>query len=74
MKVDSPLRDIKGVGPKTQMLLEKLGLFTARDLITFFPRDYEHYGPPVDETELIEGQIGVVEGFVTARPKVRASG
>ena len=74
MKVDSPLRDIKGVGPKTQMLLEKLGLFTARDLITFFPRDYEHFGPPVDETELIEGQIGVVEGFVTARPKVRPSG
>ncbi|MFN3283471.1 MAG: ATP-dependent DNA helicase RecG [Pseudothermotoga sp.] len=31
----------KGVGPKRESLLKKLGIFTLQDLIFYFPRDYE---------------------------------
>ena len=35
---------IKGVGPARVELLNKLGIFTLEDLITYFPRDYEDRG------------------------------
>lgn len=35
------LTDIKGVGPKTINSLNTLGIYTAEDLLYYFPRDYE---------------------------------
>ncbi|MBR2742727.1 MAG: ATP-dependent DNA helicase RecG [Clostridia bacterium] len=35
------LRDMAGVGPKREKLLNKLGIFAPRDLIYYFPRAYE---------------------------------
>ena len=32
---------VKGVGPNNVTLLQKLGINTLEDLITFFPRNYE---------------------------------
>ena len=43
----TPLTDIKGVGEKTAALFSHKGIFTAGDLIRFYPRDYEFYEPPV---------------------------
>ncbi|HYE96655.1 MAG TPA: ATP-dependent DNA helicase RecG, partial [Rubricoccaceae bacterium] len=37
---DTPLRDLKGFGPRRADVLEKCGVVTARDLLTFFPRRY----------------------------------
>ena len=39
--LDTPLTDFPGVGPARAARLEKLGLVRARDLMTYFPRDYE---------------------------------
>ncbi len=35
------LRDMAGVGPKREKLLNKLGIFAPKDLIFYFPRTYE---------------------------------
>ena len=39
--LDTPLTDFPGVGPARAAKLEKLGLTRVRDLMTYFPRDYE---------------------------------
>jgi ATP-dependent DNA helicase RecG len=35
-----PVQYVKGVGPKLSTVLKKLNIFTAYDLIYYFPRDY----------------------------------
>src|SRR5687768_9414840 len=37
----TPVQFLKGVGPERAELLVRLGLRTARDVLFFFPRDYE---------------------------------
>lgn len=39
--LEGGIRFIKGVGEKTAGLLSKLGILTLRDLLNYFPRDYE---------------------------------
>jgi ATP-dependent DNA helicase RecG len=61
----TPVKYLKGVGPARAELLQKLGLATARDVLFFFPRDYEDLGErtPIDRFQ--EGVpvsvVGVVE-------------
>lgn len=40
-KLDENVQYIKGVGEKKAKLLEKLGVHTVRDLVSYFPRAYE---------------------------------
>lgn len=35
---------VKGVGQNRATILNKLGIFTLEDLITYYPRDYEDRG------------------------------
>lgn len=63
------LSDVKGIGDKTEKLLNKLGIQTADDLLNYFPRDYETYDPPVFIKD-IEGQgIVAIQGVITEYPK-----
>lgn len=43
MTKDSPLGEIKGVGPVLQKKLAIIGLHAVRDLIEYFPRDYQDF-------------------------------
>lgn len=40
---DTPLGEIRGVGPRTAARLAQLGLFVVRDLVHYYPRDYLDY-------------------------------
>ena len=40
-KLDTPLTQFPGVGEVRAKKLEKLGLHQCRDLLSYFPRDYE---------------------------------
>ncbi len=40
-QTDIPLGSIKGVGPKTESLFNKMGIYNALDLLYFFPFRYE---------------------------------
>lgn len=35
------LSDVKGIGPKTETLLNKIGIFSFDDLVTHYPFRYE---------------------------------
>ena len=52
---------IKGVGPNNVVLLQKLGINTLEDLITFFPRNYEDRSKPKKIYELIDGEEALID-------------
>ncbi len=51
MRLDSPIHEIKGIGPKTEQLFQSLGVYTVGDILLYFPRDYERCPDivPIDE-------------------------
>ena len=46
MDLNKDVKYIKGVGPNRVQLLNKLGIFTLKDLITYYPRTYEDRSKP----------------------------
>lgn len=59
MVLSSPIKDIKGVGPKTAELLNKAGIFTLRDLAYYLPRTYENYQQAQKISDLRPGQVTI---------------
>lgn len=43
LSLDSPLSDVKGIGPKFAEQLARLGLLLVSDLLKYYPRDYVDY-------------------------------
>ena len=60
-----PVKDIKGVGPKTEKKLNRMGIFTAMDLLTHFPREYEDRESIKPLSILKHGECALVYGQVT---------
>ena len=58
---------IKGVGPNRASLLQKLGINTLEDLITYYPRDYEDRGKPKYIASLIDGEEALIDAIVVSR-------
>lgn len=63
---------IKGVGPKISYLLNKLGIYTANDLLYYFPRKHVDYSTrtkirdlQIGDDTTIFGRIKSVEAFTT---------
>ena len=55
VNLNKDVKYIKGVGPNRVKLLNKLGIFTLGDLITYFPRDYEDRSKPKEFYECFDG-------------------
>ena len=64
MDLHSSLREIKGVGEKTEQLFQKIGVYTLGDILLHFPRTYQEYPQPDDPNEENIGQITAVCGFL----------
>lgn len=64
MNEHSPVREIKGIGEKTEKLFQKMGVYTAGDLLRYYPRTYDIYEAPVPVSKLEEGTVAAVEGCV----------
>lgn len=60
----SDLINVKGIGEKTVKLFHKLDIYTVRDLLYYFPKDYEKFEEPVSISECKSG------GIVTIRAKI----
>ncbi len=54
---------IKGVGPSRVLLLNKLGIFTLKDLITYYPRTYEDRNKPKYICECEDGEEVLIEAI-----------
>lgn len=71
MDFDTPLRQVKGVGEKTEQLFQNLGVYTVGDILLHFPRTYEEYTEPVYATEEYAGQPVSILGQVSTPAKVK---
>ena len=58
---------IKGVGPQRAKLLNSLGIYTLKDLITYFPRDYEDRGKPKLIQDTIDGEECLIEAICVSK-------
>lgn len=55
---------VKGVGPKVAYSLNKLGIYTAQDLIFYLPRKHIDYSSRTLIRDLEEGQSTTVFGYI----------
>lgn len=55
---------IKGVGPKVAYKLNKLGIYTAQDLMMYFPKKHIDYSSRTLIRNLKEGQTTTVFGYI----------
>jgi ATP-dependent DNA helicase RecG len=63
-QLTTPVQYMKGVGPQRAELLEKLDLHIARDVLYFFPRDYQDMSVLTEIDDLVEGQAASICGEV----------
>ena len=64
LQPQTPLGQIRGIGPKAAEKLAALGLFVARDLIRYYPRDYLDYANLVRITSLEPGSTATIVATV----------
>ncbi len=60
----TPVQFLHGVGPRRAEVVARLGLRTARDVLFFFPRDYEDLSDRREIDQLEEGILQSVVGVV----------
>lgn len=51
---------IKGVGPNRIKQLNKLGIYTLEDVITYYPRGYENRGIKKNIADLVDGEEALI--------------
>ncbi len=73
MLKQSKIRELKGVGEKTEQLFGKLGLKTIEDLVHYYPRSYDVYEAPVPIASLQTGKTSTIRGKVASRPVLAGS-
>ncbi|MBR3163060.1 MAG: ATP-dependent DNA helicase RecG [Clostridia bacterium] len=67
LDLNKDVKYVKGVGPSRVQLLNRVGIFTLKDLITYFPRDYEDRSKPKEIYQCIDGEEALIEAFVVSR-------
>ncbi len=67
MDLNNDVKYVKGVGPNRVILLNKLGINTLGDLVTYYPRDYEDRSRPKLINDLVDGEEALVRGIVASR-------
>lgn len=67
MDLNKDVKYVKGVGPNRVLLLNKLGIFTLKDLISYYPRTYEDRSKPKNIIECVDGEEALIEGIVCNR-------
>jgi ATP-dependent DNA helicase RecG len=74
LTLDTPVRYLKGVGPKTAERFEKLGILTLSDLLCHYPRRYLDFSKPYSIAEAPADTECVVKAEVFAKhPAGRAA-
>lgn len=61
---DTDVMYMKGVGPKIAYKLNKLGIYTAQDLIMYFPKKHIDYSSRTLIRDLKEGESTTVFGYI----------
>ena len=64
------IRYIKGIGEQRAKALNKLGIATLRDLISWFPRKYDDRREAKRIADLVPGETACVAAMIASPPKV----
>lgn len=67
------IKELKGIGEKTEKLFARLGICTLGDLIRYYPNGYDVYEEAVPISEAAEGQTVTVTGAIFGRVQVSGS-
>ncbi|MEM7770705.1 MAG: DNA helicase RecG, partial [Cyanobacteria bacterium P01_A01_bin.37] len=62
--LDQAITYLPGIGPKNSERLAKLGLFTVRDVLFYYPRDHIDYAKQVKIRDLVAGETVTIMGTV----------
>ncbi len=68
MQETESIRNIKGIGEKTEGYFRKLQVTTVGELLSFYPRSYDQYTQIVPVRSVKEGEMVVLEGRLETRP------
>lgn len=60
------LRELKGVGEKTEKLFQKIGVLDTDDLLRYYPRNYDAYEETEEIDTLKEGEVKAIAGTITS--------
>ena len=65
------LENIKGIGPKTVNLFNKLGIYNDSDLINHYPFRFEDL-TKINPNEIKNEEIVTIEGIIESEAKINA--
>ena len=74
MEKQESIRNLKGIGEKTEKLFHILGIDTVQDLVDYYPREYEQYQIPVPVSMVRAGEKIAVLGKITQSISLRNTG
>ena len=66
-ELEKEIQFVKGVGPNRVALLNKIGIYTLKDLITYYPRTYEDRGQVKNIAELTDGEEALIDAVAVSR-------
>ena len=61
LKSDSLCDNLQGIGKSRMLLLNKLGIYTLSDLVSYYPRDYQYRG---DISKAVDARHGKRQSFI----------
>ncbi len=65
------LSDIKGIGPKTEKLFNKAGVYSVDDLLKYYPRNYDIFEEPVLVNDLENDRVFSLRLKVARNPEIK---
>lgn len=71
MNIETPIREIKGIGEKTEKLMNKIGVYTAGDILLHFPREYRQFEAPIRISEAKLNQKNAIYAVLAQKPIVK---
>lgn len=71
MRLDSSIKEVKGIGEKTAEAFRKIDIETIRDMLSYFPRTYIQFPEVKYPEEVIDGEVAAVSGMVRQTPVVK---
>lgn len=70
MKLSDSVQYLKGVGPRMKEKLERLGIHTVEDLLSYFPRRYQDWTKVTPMGDLVPDEEAVVYGEVVGLKEI----
>ncbi len=65
------IRQVKGIGEKTEKLFNKLGVDTTEQLLEYYPRNYDEYKLPITVKELDNEVVAAFSCMIVTAPVIK---